>query len=145
VGIDHGRLHVFVTKEFLNGPDVVSVFQEMRGERPAAGVTGGMLGEPRRGGCRFDDPLEEWRIGVMAETGWRRGRADSGGQTGLPARLRSGALSLADPMGPPPSIITGRGNGPKDTPALLGLSRGPEDNLVARLIGRTYEKGDALK
>jgi hypothetical protein len=58
----------------------------------------------------------------MAETGWRGARADSGGHTGLSARLGSGALSLADPMGPPPSIIRGRGNGQKGTPGLLGLS-----------------------
>jgi len=64
---------------------------------------------------------------------------DSGGRPGLPARLESGALSLADPMGPPPSIITtGRGKGPNGTPGPLGLSRGPPDSLLlAGLIGRT--------
>jgi len=83
-----------------------------------------------------------WRAlhpgGAMAETGSRRGPADSSGHTELPARLGSGALSLADPMGPPPSVIRGRGNGPKGTPGPLGLSRGPPDSLLAGLIGRTY-------
>jgi hypothetical protein len=41
-------------------------------------------------------------------------------------------------MEPPPSIITGRGNGPKGTPGPLGLSSGPPDSLPAGLIGRTY-------
>jgi len=76
--------------------------------------------------------------GVLAELGWGCARADIGGHTGLSARLGSGALSLADPMGPPPSIITGRSNSPKGTPGLLGLSRGPPDSLPAGLIGRTY-------
>jgi hypothetical protein len=58
----------------------------------------------------------------MAETGWRRGPADSGGRTGLRARLGSGELSLVDPMGPPPSVVTRRGIGPEVTPDRLGLS-----------------------
>ena len=71
----------------------------------------------------------------MAEAGWRRGRANSDGCIGLPARLGSGALSLTDPMGPPPSIIRGRGNDPKGAPSLLGLSTGPPDSLLPGLIG----------
>ncbi len=41
-------------------------------------------------------------------------------------------------MEPPPSFVTGRGNGPEGTPDRLGLSSGPEDSLPAWLIGRTY-------
>ena len=52
-------------------------------------------------------------------------------------RFAFGALSLADPMGPPPSVVRGRGNGSKGTPGLLGLSRRPADSLPARLIGRS--------
>jgi hypothetical protein len=78
----------------------------------------------------------------MAEAGWRCGRADSGGRTGLRARLGSEALSLADPMGPPPSIITGRGNGSEVTPDRLGLSRGPPDSLPAGRVApvRPYQR-----
>ena len=77
MSVNHRGLDVFMTKQLLNGPDIpclcrarhgrqVSVFQEMHG--PAEGginsgmaerVAGGMLGEPRRGGCGLDDPLEE--------------------------------------------------------------------------------------
>ena len=60
----------------------------------------------------------------MAETGWKCGRRNSGGRIGLHARLGSGALFLADPMGPPPSVIRGRGNSPQGTPGPRGLSRG---------------------
>jgi hypothetical protein len=32
VGVDHGGAHVFVAKQFLNGADVVAVFQQVGGE-----------------------------------------------------------------------------------------------------------------
>jgi len=38
VSVDHGRLHVFVAQELLNGSDVVAAFQQVR--RKA--VVGGM-------------------------------------------------------------------------------------------------------
>jgi len=122
MGVDHGGPHVLVPEQLLHRANVVAVLQEVDREGMAAGVTGGMVGEPRRGGCRFDGPLEEWRIGAMAETESRCARAEIGGHTGLSARLGSEALSLADPMGPPPSVVTGRGDSPKGTPGLLGLS-----------------------
>jgi hypothetical protein len=74
----------------------------------------------------------------MAETGWRCARADIGGHTGLSACLGSEELSLADPMEPPPSVVTGRGNGPKGTPGLLGLSRGSTARQFARRADRTH-------
>jgi len=72
-----------------------------------------------------------WRIDGTAQWPRRDGDAGArtvGGHTRLSARLGSGALSLADPMEPPPSIITGRSNGLKGTPGPLGLSRGPPDS-----------------
>jgi hypothetical protein len=60
--------------------------------------------------------------GVMAKTEWRRGRADSGGRTGLPVRLGSGALSFAEPMESTPTVATERGNEPKVTPDRFSLS-----------------------
>lgn len=59
MGIGPRCLHGFVTKEFLNGSDVLSVFQEMRREGTAEGVAGGMLGETPRGGCHIEDSLEK--------------------------------------------------------------------------------------
>ncbi len=56
----------------------------------------------------------------MAETGC--GRVDSGGRIGLPGRLGSGELSLADPIGPPPSVVMAKGDWPEVTPDRLGLS-----------------------
>ena len=59
---------------------------------------------------------------VMAKKEWRRGRADSGGRTGLPVRLGAGALSFAEPMEPPPTVVTGRGNEPEVIPDRFSLS-----------------------
>jgi hypothetical protein len=67
--------------------------------------------------------------GVMAETGRKREQTSGGKRIGLPARLGSGALSLADPMEPPPSLVTGRDNGSEATPDRPGLSSEPEDSL----------------
>jgi len=42
VGIDHSRLDVLVPEEFLNGPYVVAVFEEMGGETMVEGMVEGM-------------------------------------------------------------------------------------------------------
>ena len=47
VGVDHGRLDVFVTEEFLNSADVVSGHQEVRRKRVSEGVAAGFLCESR--------------------------------------------------------------------------------------------------
>jgi hypothetical protein len=44
MGVNHGRADVVVAKEFLDGPDVVSVFQQVGGERVTKAVAGGPLG-----------------------------------------------------------------------------------------------------
>ena len=56
----------------------------------------------------------------MAETGCRG--VDSGGRIGLPRRLGSGELSLAAPIGPPPSVVRAKRDWPEVTPDRLGLS-----------------------
>jgi hypothetical protein len=55
---------------------------------------------------------------------------------GGPARLGSEALSLADPMEPPRSFVTGRNNGSEVTRDRLGLSRGPPARQPARRADR---------
>ena len=44
MGINHGGLHVLVAEKFLNSPDVVAAFQELRGKRMPECVTGGPFG-----------------------------------------------------------------------------------------------------
>ena len=46
VRVDHRGLDVLVPQEFLDGSDVVAVFEEMRGERVTQGVEGGALRDP---------------------------------------------------------------------------------------------------
>jgi hypothetical protein len=41
VAVDHGRRHLTVAEEFVDGPDVVTAFQAMGGEGMAEGVTTG--------------------------------------------------------------------------------------------------------
>jgi len=38
VRVDHGRRHVTMTEQFLHGPDVVPVLQQVGGERVAQGI-----------------------------------------------------------------------------------------------------------
>jgi hypothetical protein len=32
MGVDHGRIHVGMAQEFLNGADVIAIFEQMRRE-----------------------------------------------------------------------------------------------------------------
>ena len=52
--------------EFLYGPDVLSICEQMRCKRVPKRVTGGCLGNPDLGRGRFDDPLEDRWVQVMA-------------------------------------------------------------------------------
>jgi len=47
MGVNHRGLHVAVPQQFLHGPDVVAIRQEMRGERVAKSVAGDSLGQSR--------------------------------------------------------------------------------------------------
>ncbi len=38
MGVDHRGLDVFVTKQFLNGANIVTILQQMGGERVATGI-----------------------------------------------------------------------------------------------------------
>ena len=49
MGIDHRGADILVTEEFLDGPDIGAVFQQMRGERMPKGVTARELGEQGQG------------------------------------------------------------------------------------------------
>jgi hypothetical protein len=38
VGVEHRRLDIFVTQEFLDGSDIIAVLQQMGGKRMAARI-----------------------------------------------------------------------------------------------------------
>src|SRR5688500_16314834 len=66
VGVDHGGGDVFVAQEFLDGTDVVAVFEEVGGEAVAEGV--GSYGARDAGGARggADGALDDGFVEVMA-------------------------------------------------------------------------------
>ncbi len=100
---------------------------------PVAGVGMPAGGDAMEGGRGRDCIARSWRVtpglggdaglaageGTEPHPGWQQQAGRAAGLT----RVR-GAVP-GRPMGPPPSIITGRGNGPKGTSGPLGLSRGP--------------------
>ena len=46
MGVDHGGADVFVPQQFLDGADVVAIFEQMGGEAVAEGMAGDALVEP---------------------------------------------------------------------------------------------------
>lgn len=52
-------------QQFLDGPDVVPLLQEVGGERVAEGVAGCMFDDPCLAGGDLDGPLDDGFVGVM--------------------------------------------------------------------------------
>ncbi len=66
MGVDHGGLDIFVAEEFLDGADVIVVFEQVGGEGMAEGMAGdALVYTSRYGGCA-DGPLQAARIQVVA-------------------------------------------------------------------------------
>ena len=51
MSVNHGRLHIFVPEEFLDGPDVIALLQQMRGKTVSEGMTTDAFVEPHRAPC----------------------------------------------------------------------------------------------
>lgn len=66
VCVDLCRTDIFVSKEFLNGADICSVRQEMRGKGMSKGVATGMLGDFQLPNCGVDGFLEIRSVEVVA-------------------------------------------------------------------------------
>jgi len=54
MGVEHGRSHVFVPEQFLNGSNIVPILKHMSGKRVPERVTGGVLDDP----CLVDGVLD---------------------------------------------------------------------------------------
>ena len=65
VGIDHGGADIFVAEEFLDGANVVAVFEEMGGERVAEGVATGLFINTGQLDGLFDGTLQNRLMQVM--------------------------------------------------------------------------------
>lgn len=57
MGVDHRCLDVLVSKQLLDGTNIVTVLQEVSGKRMAEGVAGGRLGQSRPPHSRFRGKL----------------------------------------------------------------------------------------
>ena len=66
VSVDHGRLDVFVTQQFLDGADVVVIFQQMRGKGVAEGMGRDPFGDASLLGSFLDAFLHSILVEVMA-------------------------------------------------------------------------------
>src|SRR5262249_51870552 len=66
VGVDHGRAHVLVTQELLDGPDIVAFLQQMRCEGVPEGVAACGLGDGGCQDCASDGALEDRLVEVVS-------------------------------------------------------------------------------
>ena len=57
-GINHGRSHVFVPHQLLDGPDVVPGFKQMSGKRMSEGVAANVLDYASFADSLLHSPLE---------------------------------------------------------------------------------------
>ncbi len=65
VGVDHGCLDILVSQEFLNGPDVIAIFQEVGGEGMAEGVAGDAFGYAGGDGGLTDGSLQAALVEIV--------------------------------------------------------------------------------
>ena len=65
MGVDHRGLNIAVPQQLLNGADIGSLLQQVRGERMAEGVAGGWFADPRRLYGNTHGPLDPARIQVV--------------------------------------------------------------------------------
>jgi hypothetical protein len=92
VSVDHGRLHVGVAEQLLNGPDVVAVLQEVGRERVPEGVARRRLREPGGSYRGTDRVLHRGFREVVPShlSGARIDRQRAGGEYVLPSPAPSG-------------------------------------------------------
>ena len=68
VCVDHRRLDVLVPEQFLHGANIVTVFQQVRGERVSECVTSHPLADPRHVGRVLQGAVNSTGMGVPANS-----------------------------------------------------------------------------
>ena len=63
--LHHGGLHIFVPEEFLDGPDVVALLEELRRETVPKGMTTDAFVEPHRMPCLIHSLLQSTLTRMM--------------------------------------------------------------------------------
>jgi len=66
VGIDHGRLDVFMVEELLDGPDIVAGDQQMGGEAVPERVAADLFADTRRARGGVDGFADDRLVEVVA-------------------------------------------------------------------------------
>src|SRR5258708_1505109 len=73
VGVHHGRLHVLVPEQLLNGTDVVPCFQQVRGKGVSKGMTAHEFGNAGSLNRSLDGALNGLLMDVIAHRASRVG------------------------------------------------------------------------
>jgi hypothetical protein len=97
VGVDHGGFDVFVSEQFLDGADVVTVLEQVGGEGVAEGVATDALGDFGVAGSLFDSFLQATFVEVVTDNfaTARIFAAGAGGKSVLPNPLPIGVGMFA--------------------------------------------------
>jgi hypothetical protein len=66
MGVNDGRLHVFMTEQFLNTSNIVPLFNQVCGEGVAEGVAGGTLRKPHLSYRILDAALHSRLVNAVA-------------------------------------------------------------------------------
>jgi hypothetical protein len=96
-GVDHGRLHVRVAQELLDRPDVVAIFEQVRGEGMPQAVTARVLVDAHLPHRLFQCPLYGRLIEMVPSLDPAPGidGEPRRGEENLPAELASGIRVLS--------------------------------------------------
>ena len=97
MGVDHGGADIPVPQEFLDGPDVISVLQQVGGKAVPEAVAGGMTGNTGGDGGSPDAALNDALVGMppAALAGDGVAGDPAAGEDVLPAPLPAGVRVLA--------------------------------------------------
>ena len=105
MGVDHRGAHVIVAQELLNGPDIASIFEEVRGERVAERRQRSRPPSASRQAGHTSHALHHGLMQMVAAA-----------LTGGPVEVvpRSGEDPLPGPLAAGVRVLAGQGPGPLD-------------------------------
>jgi hypothetical protein len=66
MGVNHGGLHIFVPEEFLDGPDIIALLEELSRETVPKGMAADVFVEPHHTPCLAHHLLQSTLTQVMA-------------------------------------------------------------------------------
>jgi hypothetical protein len=100
--VDHGRLHVTVTEELLNGSDVGSALKQVGGEGMTEGVSADLLSQAGAADRHLNGLVDNTGINMMATDDTR---------ASVNGDIPRGKYVLSDPFPSSPGVLPGQGIG----------------------------------